>query len=647
MRCCCCFFSNSIRIASSISSSLQRPRLTRFIIINKSNDGFIDLVKKPSFYARSHSSDPRDHRQTFLASSSLSSSSSSASSGAMRVVAAAATEAEDERVARRFWNKCRRESAVAMYTPFVVCLASGTLEMEAFRNYLAQDVHFLTAFAQAYELAEECADDDDAKVVICELRKAVVVELKMHDSFMKEWGFDPEAETTSNSATKKYIDFLLATASGKVEGGKAPVKIATPFEKTKVAAYTLGAMTPCMRLYAFLGKELQALVDPDDISHPFRRWIDNYSSDDFEASAQKTEDLLDKLSVSLTGEELGVIEKLYQQAMKLEIEFFSAQPITQKTVVPLFRMHDHAQKLFIFSDFDLTCTVHDSSAILAEVAILTAQKVSHDNDDNLPSKRSSADLRMIWDSLSKQYAEEYEQCLQSALPSVKEEEFNYNGLCEALVLVSDFEKRANSRVVESGVLKGISLEDIKRAGELLKLQDGCLGFFQNIVKNEKLGANVHLLSYCWCGDLIRSSFSSGGLDTINVHANELNYEDSISTGTIVNMMESPRDKFQAFEEILKKKNDGSSLSVYIGDSVGDLLCLLQADIGIVIGSSLSLRRLASHFGVSFVPLFSGLVKRQKEFAVSDGTTWKAPSGVLYTVSTWAEIHAFILGFENH
>lgn len=99
---------------------------------------------------------------------------------------------------------------------------------------------------------------------------------------MQEWGPDFGKEVPPNSATMKYRDFLLATASGKVEGLKGPGKLATPFEKTKIAAYTLGAMTPCMRLYAFLGKEIQALLDPDDSLHPYKRWIDNYSSPSFQ-----------------------------------------------------------------------------------------------------------------------------------------------------------------------------------------------------------------------------------------------------------------------------------------------------------------------------------------------------------------------------
>ncbi|KAM1052192.1 hypothetical protein FF1_033677 [Malus domestica] len=520
-------------------------------------------------------------------------------------------------LARRFWIKFNRESIFAMYTPFSLCLASGNLKIETFRNYIAQDVHFLKAFAHAYELAEDCADDDDAKPVISELRKAVRQELKMHDSFVKGWGLQGAKEAPINSAAVKYTDFLLATASGKVEGVKGPGKLATPFERTKVAAYTLGAMTPCMRLYAFLGKEFKALLDPNEGSHPYLKWIDNYSSESFQASAVQTEELLDKLSVSLTGEELDIIEKLYHQAMKLEIEFFSAQPLVQPTVVPLIKEHNPAEdRLVIFSDFDLTCTIVDSSAILAEIAIVTAPKSDQKSDQHQPenhiARMSSADLRNTWGLLSRQYTEEYEQCIESIVPTEKAV-FDYEKLHKALEKLSDFERKANNRVTKSGVLKGLNLEDIKRAGERLILQDGCINFFQKIVKSENLNTNVHVLSYCWCGDLIRSAFSSGGLPELNVHANEFTFKESISTGDIVKKVESPINKVQSFKEILKNcSNDRKNLTVYIGDSVGDLLCLLEADIGIVIGSSSSLRRVATQFGVSFVPLFAGLVKKQKE-----------------------------------
>ncbi|KAJ0053001.1 hypothetical protein Pint_01652 [Pistacia integerrima] len=602
---------------------------------------------------------------------------------------------DEGRLARKFWIKFKNESVFIMYSPFFVSLASGTLNSDTFLNCVSQDVHFLKAFAHSYELAEECADDEEDKCAIRKLRKRVKHKLKTLDTLVSEWGFELPEECITNNATLKYTDFLLATASGKVEGEKVLGKIETPFEKTKVAAYTIGAISPCLRLFAFITKEIQPLLDPNDSSHVYKKWVEYYCSENFEELTAQTEELLDKLSVSLTGEELDVIEKLYHQAMKLEVDFYSAQPMVQPTVIPLSWVKDPVEgQLTIFCDFDLTCTAFDSSAILAEIAIVRSQKADPDQSESKLTRMSSADLRNTWGVLSTKYTEEYELCIDSILPSeaghvwfkdltkycvgvklykpcaVIESiqlsvnsmkclaetsmltmssafavgKFDYKGLCEALKQLAEFERKANSRVVESGVLKGLNLEDIKRTGQLLMLQDGCRGFFQKIVKCENYKTDVHVLSYCWCGDLIRSAFSSGDLNVLKVHSNELVYEESISTGDIVKNLESPLEKRQIFNDIVKdRSNNEQNLTVYIGGSPADLLCLLEADIGIVFGSSSSLRRLGEQFGVSFVPLFSGLVEKQKELTNGGSFTWKRMSGTLYTVSSWAEIQAFILG----
>lgn len=131
---------------------------------------------------------------------------------------------------------------------------------------------------------------------------------------------------------------------------------------------------------------------------------------------------------------------------------------------------------------------------------------------------------------------------------------------------------------------------------------------------------------------------------MSVHSNELIYEGSITTGEIIQKMESPMDKLEAFNDILNcLGNVSKPLTVYIGGSVGDLLCLLKADIGIVIGMSARLRTLGEQFGITFVPFFSGLVKKQRELSESGCCCWNGMSGILYTVSSWAEIHAAILG----
>lgn len=66
-------------------------------------------------------------------------------------------------------------------------------------------------------------------------------------------------------------------------------------------------------------------------------------------------------------------------------------------------------------------------------------------------------------------------------------------------------------------------------------------------------------------------------------------------------------------------------------------------IGIVINASARMRKLAFQFGVKLVPLFPTLVKKQKELVVGGSSNWKSVSGILFMVSSWAEIEAFIFG----
>lgn len=98
---------------------------------------------------------------------------------------------------------------------------------------------------------------------------------------MQEWGFELPEQSACSEATAKYMEFLKETAAGKVGGEKFAVNIVTPFEKTKLAAYTLSAVSPCMRLYSFISKEIQALLDPEE-SHVYKKWLDSLSSQEFE-----------------------------------------------------------------------------------------------------------------------------------------------------------------------------------------------------------------------------------------------------------------------------------------------------------------------------------------------------------------------------
>lgn len=63
------------------------------------------------------------------------------------------------------------------------------------------------------------------------------------------------------------------------------------------------------------------------------------------------------------------------------------------------------------------------------------------------------------------------------LPSEEVGSLDYEGLYQRLEQFSQLETEANFKVVESGFLEGINIEDIKKVGECLAFQDECANFF--------------------------------------------------------------------------------------------------------------------------------------------------------------------------
>lgn len=76
-------------------------------------------------------------------------------------------------------------------------------------------------------------------------------------------------------------------------------------------------MTPCMRLYAFLGQSL-ASEDPGEDKF-YYDWISTYADPGFEVLARKLESLLDRYATDTPTVRSG-----YRRAMRLELAFFEA-----------------------------------------------------------------------------------------------------------------------------------------------------------------------------------------------------------------------------------------------------------------------------------------------------------------------------------
>ena len=195
-------------------------------------------------------------------------------------------------LAARLWQQNQDLACAALAHPFVRGIEDGTLPRAAFATYVAQDAYFLDAFARAYALALARAPDGNAMAEFARLLNGVLDELKLHASYAARWDLDL-AGVVPAAATLAYTDFLLKTAALQSLGE------------------TCAAMTPCMRLYAFLGQSLAA-------KGTYAEWVQTYAAADFEVLAQTLERLLDAYA-----EESSAAEP-YRRAMQLELNFFEA-----------------------------------------------------------------------------------------------------------------------------------------------------------------------------------------------------------------------------------------------------------------------------------------------------------------------------------
>jgi thiaminase (transcriptional activator TenA) len=136
---------------------------------------------------------------------------------------------------------------------------------------VGQDAVFLDAFCRAYALGLAKSPDREGVIAFRELLDAAADELRLHNGYAARWGVD--LHQAADPATSAYTDFLLAVAALEPVG------------------HIAAAMTPCMRLYAYLGQQLAGHTKPES---PCRDGVETYSSGEFEALARRLEVLLDR-----------------------------------------------------------------------------------------------------------------------------------------------------------------------------------------------------------------------------------------------------------------------------------------------------------------------------------------------------------------
>ncbi|KAG2219323.1 hypothetical protein INT45_006856, partial [Circinella minor] len=151
--------------------------------------------------------------------------------------------------------------------------------------------------------------------------------------------------------------------------------------------------------------------------------------------------------------------------------------------------------------------------------------------------------------------------------------------------------RIHSHHVFQGLTRQMIFNQAKHLGPKL-LKPNVLETLKSI-KNKK--DNLRIISINWSKDWIRGILNSCFLDHEElsydqIYCNDFMYDkEGIATGEIQpNILTSFDKKFIIDQEIKKESINNEKKIIYIGDSLGDLLPLVEADTGIVMGNNQSL-----------------------------------------------------------
>ena len=199
-------------------------------------------------------------------------------------------------LARTLWAANDDWAARILAHGFVQGLGDGRLPVDSFKRYVAQDAYFLEAFARAYAFCLAHGTTRDDLYGFSELIAGVLDELKLHKAYAERRHVDLSS-VTPVAATRAYVDFLLDVARRGNLGE------------------TIAAMTPCMRLYAWLGQSLAA----KPVAERYAEWVKTYADPGFEGLAARLEELLDT-----HAKDTPAVRANYRRAMELEYGFFDA-----------------------------------------------------------------------------------------------------------------------------------------------------------------------------------------------------------------------------------------------------------------------------------------------------------------------------------
>lgn len=187
-------------------------------------------------------------------------------------------------------------------------MGDGTLPLEKFKYYMIQDYLYLIHFARANALAgykaKSLEDIAGAAAIVTHIRQ----EINLHIDECRDLGLTQEE-------MEKYQESQACTAYSRyvLDIGSSEDWIALQI-----------SLLPCLLGYHVIAKRLaeEQKANPPKNTNRYRKWIDNYISDDFCAAVEKGCALIEKHAVRQSPTRIEELVQIFIQASKLETGFW-------------------------------------------------------------------------------------------------------------------------------------------------------------------------------------------------------------------------------------------------------------------------------------------------------------------------------------
>lgn len=187
--------------------------------------------------------------------------------------------------------------------PFITELMDGSLPIEKFQFYMAQDSHYLEHFGRSLSIiASKIENIADSLTFIRFAEGAIVVENALHESYFK----------TFNLTTKGVMQ---PTCHHYVHSLKSTVTLAN----VEVA---VAAVLPCFWIYKEIGNYIYK--NQNALDNPYQKWIDTYAGEDFDILAQQAIAIADRLASNCTKAQQDLMTEAFITSSHLEFLFWDA-----------------------------------------------------------------------------------------------------------------------------------------------------------------------------------------------------------------------------------------------------------------------------------------------------------------------------------